>query len=316
MSFTRYVGAALTALACSTAALADPAKVMIPASPGGGWDGTGRQVFAALNAAKIFTEGVTYTNKGGASGTIGLAEFARTAKGDDNAVMVMGVIMISGILANKTPLSLKEVTPLARLTLEYNAIAVPADSPIKTPQDFMAALKRDPGALSVGGSAAGSLDHVTLALLARQAGVPADKLNFVPFSGGEILPAIGGGKIKAAISGASELAPFAKSGRIRILAVTGPARIEGINAPTLKEAGIPVETSNWRALVGAPGMSPAGRKTWLDRLDKLHASAEWKQTLKTQGWDDAYLPGDKFEAFVRSEETTWAGALKDVGILK
>lgn len=316
MSVSRWMGAALAAIACSTAVWAQPAKVMIPANPGGGWDGTGRQTFAALNASKIYTEGVTYTNKGGAAGTIGLAEFVRTSKGDDNAVLIMGAIMVGGILANKLPVTLKEVTPLARLTVEYNAIAVPADSPIKTPQDFVAALKKDPGALSVGGGSAGGVDHVMLALLARQAGVSADKVNFVAFSGGEILPAVGGGKIKAAISGASEFRQFAESGRIRIIAVSGSTRIEGINAPTLKEAGIPVEISNWRAIVGGPNMTPAGKKKWIDRLEKLHESAEWKQTLKTQGWDDAFLSGDKFEAFIRSEETTWGTALKEVGILK
>ena len=316
MHFSRLIGTALTALALSATAWAQPAKVMIPANPGGGWDGTGRQTFAALNASKVYTDGVTYTNKGGAAGTIGLAEFVRTAKGDDNAVMVMGAIMVGGILANKTPVTLKDVTPLARLTVEYNAIAVPADSPIKTPQDFIAALKRDPGALSVGGGAAGTADHVMLALLARQAGVPADKLNFVPYSGGEILPAVGGGKIKAAISGASEFRQFAETGRIRIIAVSGPTRVEGINAPTLKEAGIPVEVSNWRGLVGAPNMSAAGKKMWIDRLQKMRGTPEWKQILKTQGWDDAFLAGDAFESFVRSEEATWAGALKDVGILK
>ena len=155
-----------------------------------------------------------------------------------------------------------------------------------------------------------------LALLARQAGVPADKINFVAFSGGEILAALGGGKIKAAISGTSEFRQFAATGRIRIIAVSGPVRVEGVDAPTLKEGGVPLEIGNWRGIVGSSGMSAAGRKMWIDRLDKLHTSAEWKQTLKTQGWEDAYLAGDRFEAFLRAEETAWTTALKDVGILK
>ena len=316
MNFQRWTSAVALAMCFATGALAEPARVMIPANPGGGWDGLGRQMFAAMNQAKVFTDGATFINKGGAAGTIGLAEFVRTTKGDDNAVMAMGVIMIGGAISNKMPVTIKDVTPLARLTNEYNAIAVPADSPIKTVADFMAALKRDPGALAVGGGSAGGVDHVMLALLARQSGVPADKINFVSFSGGEILAALGGGKIKAAISGTSEFRQFADSGRIRIIAVSGPSRVEGVNAPTLKESGIPVEVGNWRGVVGAPGMSAAGKKTWLDRLGKMHASAEWKQTLKTQGWDDAFLEGDKFEAFLRNEEAAWASALKDVGILK
>ncbi|CAM5187718.1 hypothetical protein BTHI11S_00204 [Bosea thiooxidans] len=191
---------------------AEPAKVMIPANPGGGWDGAGRHTMAAFAQSKVFTDGASFTNKGGAAGTIGLAEFVRTAKGDDNALLVTGVIMVGGVITNKTPVSLADTTPLLRLTNEYNAIAVPANSPIKTPQDFVAALKADPGALSVGGGSAGGADHVMLALLAKHAGAPVAKINFVSFSGGEILAALGGGKIKAAISGASEFRQFAEFG--------------------------------------------------------------------------------------------------------
>jgi len=313
----RLTMAGFLALGLGTgAALAEPAKVMIPANPGGGWDGAGRHTMAAFAQSKVFTDGASFTNKGGAAGTIGLAEFVRTAKGDDNALLVTGVIMVGGVITNQTPVSLKDTTPLLRLTNEYNAIAVPANSPIKTPADFISALKADPGAVSVGGGSAGGADHVMLALLAKHAGAPVAKINFVAFSGGEILAALGGGKIKAAISGASEFRPFAESGRIRIIAVSGPTRVEGLNAPTLKEAGIPVEIGNWRGFVGAPGMSDGAKKTWLDRFAKLHATKEWKETLKTQGWEDAYLPGEAFDAFLKSEEANWTSALKDVGILK
>ncbi|WP_439498899.1 Bug family tripartite tricarboxylate transporter substrate binding protein [Bosea sp. (in: a-proteobacteria)] len=297
-------------------ATAEPAKVMIPANPGGGWDGAGRQTMAAFAQSKVFTDGASFTNKGGAAGTIGLAEFVRTNKGDDNALLVTGVIMVGGVITNKTPVSLADTTPLLRLTNEYNAIAVPANSPIKTPQDFIAALKADPGALSVGGGSAGGADHVMLALLAKHAGAPVAKINFVSFSGGEILAALGGGKIKAAISGASEFRQFAESGRIRLIAVSGPTRVDGLNVPTLKESGIPVEIGNWRGFVGAPGMSEAAKKTWLDRFAKLHATPVWKETLKTQGWEDAYLPGDDFVAFLKAEDANWSSALKEVGILK
>ena len=300
----------------AAAATAEPAKVMIPANPGGGWDGAGRHTMAAFAQSKVFTDGASFTNKGGAAGTIGLAEFVRTAKGDDNALLVTGVIMVGGIITNKTPVSLADTTPLLRLTNEYNAIAVPANSPIKTPKDFVDALKADPGALSVGGGSAGGADHVMLALLAKHAGAPVAKINFVSFSGGEILAALGGGKIKAAISGASEFRQFAESGRIRIIAVSGPSRVDGIDAPTLKESGIPVEIGNWRGFVGAPGMSEAGRKIWLDRFAALHQTPAWKETLKVQGWEDAYLPGDAFAAFLKEEEAAWTTALKEVGILK
>jgi putative tricarboxylic transport membrane protein len=306
------------ATALSTAAVAqEPAKVMVPGGAGGGWDGTGRLAFDAMQKAGIYTAGATFTNKGGAAGTVGLAEFVKN-KGQDNAVMIMGVIMVGGIIANKSPVTLDQVTPLGRLTFEWNALAVPADSPIKDAKDFIAALKKDPGALAVGGGSAGGVDHVTFAQIAKSAGVPVDKLNYVGFAGGaEMLTALAGGRLKGAISGVSELAQQAKAGRVRIIAVTSDkALAEAAGVPTLKQAGIDVVLGNWRGIMGAPEMSAAGKKAWVERLDKMCASKEWTEGLAKQGLENACLTGDKFAAFLKDEQARWAVTLKDVGIAK
>ncbi len=307
----------LSAMALSLASatsLAEPAKVMIPGGAGGGWDGTGRLAFDVMAKAGIFTEGATITNKGGAAGTLGLADFMRT-KGQDSSVMVMGVIMVGGIIANKSPVNIDTVTPLARLTYEFNAIAVPADSPIKTAKDFVDALKKDPGAMAVAGGSAGGVDHATLALLAKMAGVPADKLNYVPFaSGAEVVTSLAGGKVKAAISGISELKPQLDTKRIRFVAVTSEKGSDGTQS--LKEQGIDLAIGNWRGIVGAPDMSAAGRKTWLDRLERMSKTKEWKDGLEKTGLEDAFLSGDAFGAFLNEEKARWNVVLKDVGIAK
>jgi putative tricarboxylic transport membrane protein len=290
-------------------ATADTARIMVPASAGGGWDGTARQTILALQQSGLFKDGTQFTNKGGAGGTIGLAEFVRTGKGDDNA------LLFTSIITSKSPVSLDVTTPLARLTNEYDAIAVPVSSEIRTPADLVDALRRNPGAVAVGGGSLGGVDHVTLALIAREAGVPAAKLNYIPFpGGGDVVTAVAGGKVKAAISGASELKPLADAGRLRIIAVTSPERLKGIDAPTLKEAGIDVAIGNWRGVVGAPGMSDKARTVWLDRFDKLSTGDVWKQTLERQGWEDAFLSGDAFVTFLSDEKTRWRAILKDVGL--
>lgn len=310
-----FTFAAAAALALAAApAFAEPAKVMIPAGAGGGWDGTGRLVFDVLAKSGVFTDGATFTNKGGAAGTLGLADFVRT-RGQDNSVMIMGVIMVGGIIANKSPVTLETVTPLARLTFEFNAIAVPADSPIRTAPDFMAALKRDPGALAVAGGSAGGVDHATLALLARIADVPTDKINYVPFtSGGEVATSVAGGKVRAAISGISELQSQVSTGRIRFIAVTSEKGIGGV--PSLKEQGIDLAIGNWRGIVGSPGMSAQGRQTWLNRLDRMAQTKEWAEGLERTGLENAYLSGEAFAAFLKDENARWATVLKDVGIAK
>src|SRR5215471_9587620 len=168
----------LAAMAPLLALAAEPIKMMVPANPGGGWDTTGRSVLAALEAEGIQKAGAQVTNKGGAGGTIGLADFVGSMKGNDTAMMVMGAVMVAGVLTNKSPVTLEQVTPLARLTIEYNAIAVGPNSPFKTVKDFIEALQADPGKVSVGGGSAGGVDHVALALIGQAAGVPATKLNY------------------------------------------------------------------------------------------------------------------------------------------
>jgi putative tricarboxylic transport membrane protein len=316
MGFQRSIAAALGALVLSVGA-ASAASVMVPAGPGGGWDTTARQTMQAMQDAGIYAEGSQFTNKGGAAGTVGLAEFANTARGSDDGLMFMGAIMVGGIALNQSPVSLDEVTPIARLTNENLAIAVPADSPYATVQDFVAALKADPGAVPVGGGSAGGVDHIALALIAQDQGIDVSKLNYIPqTSGTETVASLVGGNIKAAISGMSEFKQFADAGRIRILAVTSDERIPGVDAPTLKEAGVNVSIGNWRGVVGAPGMSDEAREQWISRFDQLAKSPAWQETLKTQGWEDAYMSGDEFAAFLQSERDRMTKVLTDAGLVK
>ena len=122
----------------STAAHAQPSlKIMIPANPGGGWDQTGRHLAAAMQSAKLVSS-VQFENKGGAGGTIGLAQFINSSKGDPNAVMIGGMVMVGAIYLENAPVDLTKVTPVARLTGEYEMIVVPANSPHKSMADLVA----------------------------------------------------------------------------------------------------------------------------------------------------------------------------------
>jgi putative tricarboxylic transport membrane protein len=298
-------------------AAAEPVTVMIPAGPGGGWDTTGRQAMQAMADAGIFTEGANFTNTGGAAGTVGLAEFVNNNEGSDNALIFMGAVMVGGISLNNSPVTLEQTTPIARLTNENLAIVVSNDSPFQTIDDFVAALKSDPGSVAVGGGSAGGPDHILLALIAQEAGADVSKLNYIAqTSGAETAAAVIGGSIAAGISGISEFKQFIDAGRMRVLAVSGEERMAGIDAPTLQESGIDVVLGNWRGVLGAPGMPEEARQQWVERFDQLHESEEWQQVLQTQGWEDAYLSGDEFAAFLADESTRIAAVLKDVGLVQ
>ena len=127
---------------------------------------------------------------------------------------------------NKSPVTLDQVTPIARLTEEIQVIVVPANSPIKTAQDLAAALKADIAKVTFAGGSAGGVDHVMAALFAGAIGADAKKVNYIPFSGGgESLAAILGGKVTAGISGYSEYEGQIKSGKLRAIGVTSEKRV-------------------------------------------------------------------------------------------
>jgi len=307
--------AAVTGFATAAVAQAE-LKLVAPAAPGGGWDQTARSMQQALVASGA-AKSVQVTNVPGAGGTIGLAQFANSAKGDPNQLMVNGFVMMGAILTNKSPVSLEQTTPIARLTTEYLAIVVPTDSPIKSAKDLAAAVKADPAKVTWAGGSAGGVDHIAVALFAKAVGADPTKINYIPFSGGgEALAAILGGKVTAGISGYGEFEGQVKAGKLRLIAVTSAQKLPNVDAPTLKEQGVDLEIANWRSVVAPPGLSPEQRKTLLDTIDKMVKSPAWQEVLKQKGWDDAYLPGDAFAKFLQEENARVREVLTSVGLVK
>jgi putative tricarboxylic transport membrane protein len=290
---------AAAALALSLPALSiDSVKMMIPANPGGGWDTTGRELGKALTASGA-VKNVQYDNKGGAAGTIGLAQFVNASKGDPSAMMMGGMVMVGGIIQNKSAVNLSQVTPLARLTSEYEVIVVPTNGP-KTLKELLDKFKANPGSVSWGGGSAGGTDHILAGLIAKAIGVDPGKVNYVPFKGGgEAVAAIIGGHVTAGVSGLSEFAQHIKSGKMRALAVSSPKAMEGI--PSLKEQGVDVELANWRGIFGAPGITKAQRDELIAALEKATKSKEWQESLKKNDWEGYWLAGDAYGTYIESE---------------
>lgn len=292
-------------------------SVMLPANPGGGWDSTGRQSMAAMNEAGIYTGTVNYTNRGGAGGTIGLAEFKNKADGKADELAVFGAITVGSITMNNSPIKLEDFKPMARLTAEYLVLAVRPDSPYQTLGEFAAALKENPGALAVGGGSAGGVDHIALALLATASDGDAGKINYIPQAGGtETITGIVNGTLAAGISGISEFQQFADMGRVKILGITSAERMEGLDVPTFKEQGFDIELANWRGVLGSPNMPEENYQEWINRFEQLNDSDAWKETMAIQGWEPFFLTGAEFGEFIQAESERINEVLKDTGLIK
>ena len=273
-------------------------KMMIPANPGGGWDTTGRTLGKALQESGA-ADTVTYDNKGGAAGALGLAQFVNGSKGDANALMVMGAVMLGGLITGKPPVSLSQATPVARLSSEYNVFVLPANSPFKSMKEVIEQLKKDPGSVKCGGGSRGSTEHIAAAMIAREAGVDPSKINYVAFrGGGEATAAILGGNVTVGGSGYSEFSEYIAAGKMRALAVTSETRLKGVDVPTLKEQGVNVVLGNWRGVYGAPGITAPQRVALTEMVLKAVKSKTWLDASAKNNWTPAVLTGAAFDKFV------------------
>jgi putative tricarboxylic transport membrane protein len=297
------------------AAAAANLKMMIPANPGGGWDTTGRALGKALQDSGVASS-VNFENKGGAAGAIGLAQFVNASKGDANAMMVMGAVMLGGIITGKPPVNLSQATPIARLTSEYNVFVLPAQSPLKTMADVVEQMKKDPASVKWAGGSRGSTEHIAAAMIARAVGVDPAKINYVAFrGGGEAVAAILGNNVTVGGSGYSEFAQYIDSGKMRAIAVTSDKRLKGVNVPTLKEQGIDVEIGNWRGVYGAPGITAEQRKALTDMILKAVKSKAWAEAMDKNAWTPAVMTGKDFDEFVDREFASLRATMVKAGMI-
>ena len=317
--FSRLVSGTIAAvlfamMASSAFAQIGELKLIAPAAPGGGWDQTARSMQSALVASGA-AKNVQVTNIPGAGGTVGLAQFVNSK--DPNTMMVNGFVMVGAILLNKSPVSLDQVTPIAKLTEETVVVVVNADSPIKSAKDLAAAIKADVSKVTFAGGSAGSVDHILAAQIVKAAGADPAKVNYIPFSGGgESIAAVLGGKVTAGISGYAEYEGQIKAGKMRALGISSEKKMASIPVPTLKEQGLDAVITNWRSVVAAPGISADDKKKLAAAVDKMVKSDAWKEVLKQKGWDDAYMSGDDFAKFLKTEQARVSEVMKTIGLVK
>jgi putative tricarboxylic transport membrane protein len=312
-------GAVLSAIAVTPvpgAAQTKNLELIAPASAGGGWDQTARAMQTVLQQAGLASS-VQVQNIAGAGGTVGLAQFVTSKKRRGDAILVAGQTLQGAIITNKSPVSLNDITPLARLVGEYEVIFVPAASPIQSMTELVAKLKSDPGSVSWAGGSIASTDQILAGLIAKAVGTDPAKVNYIAHSGGgEALSAILGGHVTVGIGGYGEYQSLINDGKVRALAISSDERLQDVSIPTLKEQGIDVSFFNWRGLMAPPGIRDADLKVLADAVAKMVASPAWKETVAKRQWTDLYQPAPEFAAFIKDDRAKMEGILTDLGLVK
>jgi putative tricarboxylic transport membrane protein len=293
----------------------DKLNIIVPADPGGGWDQTGRSMEKDLKENDLVST-ASVVNIGGAGGTNGLAKLA--TEQDPNTLMVMGYVMVGAVETNKSANRIEDTTPIARLTEEPLVVVVPADSPYQTIDDLIADVKAKGKGVSITGGSAGGADHILAGMMLKEAGIGADSLNYIPYSGGgESLAALLGNKVSAGISGVGEYAEQVKAGKLRALAVSGPEAAPQLpEVKPLTEQGLDLVLTNWRGVVAPGSIDDAQAEKLTALVTELHGTDAWQKTLTTNNWADAFLAGEEFSSFLTEDIKTVTATLTDIGLLK
>ncbi|MDA1367168.1 putative tricarboxylic transport membrane protein [Glycomyces algeriensis] len=290
-------------------------RIMVPNSPGGGYDTTARSIARIMEDEEI-AKAVEVFNLEGAGGTVGLQRVVGE-EGNGELAMQMGLGVVGASYTQNSEAKLTGTTPIAKIVEESGAIVVPVNSPFQTIDDLVAAWSADlKGVTAGGGSSPGGPDHLLPMQLAKAVGIDPTQVNYVSYDGGgELLPALLGEKISFGASGVGEFIDQIEAGQLRVLAVSGAERVALVpDAPSFAESGIDLEFTNWRGWVAPPGIADADRDKWIDALTAMHDSAAWQEELEKQGWTDAFITGDDFGAFLTEQDATVAATLQELGL--
>lgn len=307
----------------TTAAPAYPGKPILfiaPATPGGGWDLTARALAKVLQDEKLVPVPISVTNMTGGSGTVALVHIANNRRADPYTLAVFSPSLLFQIALKRTPLGVKDMTPVAGLTADFGVIVVRRESPHADLKSLLQAYSRNPSGVSIGGgSAPGGQDHIGAALMLKAAGLDATKMKFIAYqSGGDVIVALLGGHVDAIFVTISQIISQFEAGQVRALAIFADKRLSSPfrEVPTGKELGADLIYPVWRGLYMPPGVEQEHVAYWDGVFRKLRTTKAWHLTLDQYKWFDSYMPPQTFVPFVTKEVQDYEVVLKELGFLK
>jgi putative tricarboxylic transport membrane protein len=293
---------------------ARPVELVVHTGPGGGSDVLARAIALMAEREKLLPVRIVVVNKPGGNSAVAAAYLAEK-KGDPNTIgLFTGVWLQTPLVSAEAKITLKDLTPVARLVLEPAVIAVKADSPYKSLTQFIDAAKKNPGALKQSGGSNTSRDNVVRLLLQKSTGA---RWAFISFpGGGERIAALIGGHVDIMVIEPEEAGEHIRAGNMRVLAQISEHRLPGFpNVPTLKEAGFDVPVvPQVRGMVAPPGIPGANVAYWEDFCRRLSRSASWQKYIADNQFEDGYQGAGDLAKFYDEFTGRMRDILKDAGV--
>jgi len=307
-------------LACSNAVLAQgftptrPVEAVVHTGPGGGSDLLARAVALMIEKEKLLPVRLQVVNKTGGGGAVAAAYLAEK-KGETHTIgFFTGVWLTNPLTSAEAKVTLKDLTPVARLVLEPALIAVKADAPYKTLADFVNAAKQKPGELKQSGGSITSRDNVVPHQLQNAGGA---RWQFISFpGGGERIAALLGGHVNMMVIEPAEAGEHIRAGNMRVLAQVTDSRLPAYpNVPTLKEAGFNVTpVPQVRGVVAPPGIPRENVAYWEGVFKKLTQTESWKKFLADNQFEDGYQSATELTKFYDEFTGQMKGILQEAGV--
>ena len=294
-------------------------EIIIASDPGSGFDRAGRLLQKIWQTEHLVDQTVTVVTKPGGYGAVGWSYLNQHARSGTYISVVSPLLLTNQIVGNQA-LTYRDVTPLGLLQDEEIVFAVYDQSPIKSGQDLLERLRKDPSSVTFGLSGIGGQNHLALGLVAQVAGgIDVARLKVVGFAGsGDVATAVIGGHVEATASPASTVAPQVAAGRMRAIGVSSEKRLEGVLAdvPTWKEQGVDAVFSNWRGLIGPKGMTADQIRYWDEVLAKTAQSPSWQEEMKKSQLVEHYLDSKAAGAFLEAENKKLSEIMGKLGLSK
>ena len=318
-------------LAATTNAVAqswEPTKTVefiVPAGTGGGADQMARLIDAIIKKHNLMKQSMIVVNKAGGAGAEGFLDM-KGAKGDPHRIVITLSNLFTTPIATGIPFNWKDLTPVKMMALDQFVLWVNAETPYKTAKAFMEAVKNAPAdkRFKMGGTGSRQEDQIVTVALEKQAGV---RFTYIPYKGGgEVATQLVGKHVDATVNNPIEAVSQWRAGQVRPLCVFDAERMpykEKIakdmswnDIPSCREAGINVDYLMLRGIFMAGGVSDAQRNFYVQLLDKVGATAEWKEFIERGAFNTTALDGDAYRKWVTEQETRHLQLMKDAGFAK
>ena len=291
-----------------------PIEVVVHTGPGGGSDLLARAVAGMIEKEGLLPVRMQVVNKTGGGGAVAAAYLAEKAGNQDTIGFFTGVWLTGPLTAAEYKVTLRDLTPVARLVLEPALIAVKADAPYKTMAEFIDAAKKNPGQLKQSGGSVTSRDNVVRQLLQKHTGARWAYISFP--GGGERIAALLGGHVNMMVIEPAEAGEHIRAGNMRVLAQVSESRLAAFpNVPTLKEAGFDIPAvPQVRGVVAPPRIPAENVAYWEDVFLRLTKTASWKKFLADNQFEDGYQNGADLAKFYDEFTDRMRGILKEAGL--